>query len=223
MPAPPPRFAPRRRRGGASPRRRPVRPRSASPRGSCDGPRATGGAARQRERRLRRPVDGLGDVLEEAAEHRVPGGRDDRAVEQAVPVDPVAVVGDRALHRLQRIVHRLEVLGRPAPRRQPRRLDLDALPDLPDHRVVGLGADDLVGQARGQVGRRPLEVDAVAVPDVDEPHDAQRGERLADRGAAHAELLKWLLSAWMRARPSTAAIALGAVNISSGSSITRPR
>jgi hypothetical protein len=55
--------------------------------------------------------------------------------------------------------------------------------------MIHLGLRDGRRERRHDVGWLALEVDAVAVPDVDETHDAQRRQRLAHRRAADAELL----------------------------------
>ncbi len=58
--------------------------------------------------------------------------------------------------------------------------------------MVDLRVGHFGSKARNQVGGRLLQVNAVAVADVHEPHDAQSGESLADRSPTYAEPLREL-------------------------------
>jgi hypothetical protein len=141
------------------------------------------------QRRLRRAVDRIRELVVELAQQRVARGVEDRGVEVAVGHHALAALGDRGLHRLERLGHRRKVVVGPAACREPRRLRLDRLADLPDHRVIGVAVEDLEREARDEVGRHAQQVDAVAVADLDHHGHAQRGQRLAHRRAADAEPL----------------------------------
>src|SRR5439155_9085850 len=70
-----------------------------------------------------------------------------------------------------------------------RGLGLERLADLHDRRQLSVALEQLLGERRHDVLGRAQEVDAVAVADLDQPADAQRRERLAHGGAAHAQAL----------------------------------